>query len=183
MAEPLADKVISQIDQVAEWYHRLILVVAPAGAGKTAVLRSIRARTRAPLLNLNLELSRRLLDLTERQRALQLPRLLSVLVTQPLSCEVEPPPATPPECEPEIANLNTTQAEMILLDNIEVLFDVSLRQDPLRLLLGLSRQKTIIAAWSGAIDGEYLIYAAPDHPEYRRYPISDFLAVRPEPAS
>ena len=80
MAEPLADKVIRRIGQAAELYHRLVMLVAPAGAGKTAALQDVHERTAAPLVNVNLELSRRMLDLTERQRALQLPRLLSEIV-------------------------------------------------------------------------------------------------------
>lgn len=32
MAEPLADQVIRKVKQAAELYHRLMLVVAPAGA-------------------------------------------------------------------------------------------------------------------------------------------------------
>ena len=158
MAEPLADQVMRRIDQVVDLYHRLIMLVAPAGTGKTAALRDVHERRGAPLVNVNLELSRRMLDLTERQRALQLPRLLAELV-------------------------NTSEADVILLDNIEVFFDVSLKQDPLRLLQGLSRNKTVVAAWSGSIDGEHMVYATPDHPEYRRYSIRDVLVVQSEIAS
>lgn len=157
MAEPLADKIIRRIDQAAELYHRLVLLVAPAGAGKTAALQDVHERTAAPLVNINLELSRRMLDLTERQRALQLPRLLAEIV-------------------------GASPAEVALLDNVEVLFDVSLKQDPLRLLQGLSRNKTVVAAWSGSIDGDHMVYATPDHPEYKRYPLRDFLVVNPEAA-
>ena len=155
MAEPLADRVIRRIGQAAELYHRLVMLVAPAGAGKTAALQDVHERTMAPLVNVNLELSRRMLDLTERQRALQLPRLLAEIV-------------------------GASAADVVLLDNVEVLFDVSLKQDPLRLLQGLSRNKTVVAAWSGTIDGEYMVYATPDHPEYKRYPLRDFLVVNPE---
>ena len=155
MAEPLADRVIRRIGQAAELYHRLVMLVAPAGAGKTAALQDVHERTMAPLVNVNLELSRRMLDLTERQRALQLPRLLAEIV-------------------------GASAADVVLLDNVEVLFDVSLKQDPLRLLQGLSRNKTVVAAWSGSIDGEYMVYATPDHPEYKRYPLRDFLVVNPE---
>jgi len=178
MAEALADRVIKRIGQAAELYHRLVMLVAPAGAGKTAALHDVHERTAAPLVNVNLELSRRMLDLTERQRALQLPRLLAEIV-------------------------GAFAADVVLLDNIEVLFDVSLKQDPLRLLQGLSRNKTVIAAWSGEIRTEdrglrtelvtsedsslipqfsslYLVYATPDHPEYKRYPLRDFLVVNPE---
>ena len=155
MAEPLADRVIRGIGQAAELYHRLVMLVAPAGAGKTAALQDVHERTAAPLVNVNLELSRRMLDLTERQRALQLPRLLAEIV-------------------------GASAADVVLLDNVEVLFDVSLKQDPLRLLQGLSRNKTVVAAWSGSIDGEHMLYATPDHPEYRRYSLRDFLVVNPD---
>jgi len=152
MGEPLAERLIRRIDQAAELYHRLVMLVAPAGMGKTAVLHEVHKRTNAPLLNVNLELSCRMLDLTERQRVLQLPRLLSDVV-------------------------DAARADVVLLDNIEVLFDVSLKQDPLRLLQGLSRNKTVVAAWGGSIDGEHMVYAKPDHPEYKRYPLRDFLYV------
>ena len=155
MAEPLADRVIKRIGQAAKVYHRLVMLVAPAGAGKTAALQDVHERRTAPLINVNLELSRRMLDLTERQRALQLPRLLTEII-------------------------GASAADVVLLDNIEVLFDVALKQDPLRLLQGLSRNKTVVAAWSGSIDGEHMVYATPDHPEYKRYPLRDFLVVNPE---
>ena len=155
MAEPLADQVMRKIKQADELYHRLMLVVAPAGAGKTTALQDIQERIGAPLINVNLELSRRMLDLTERQRALQLPRLLREII-------------------------NDAEDEVVLFDNIEILFDVSLKQDPLRLLQGLSRNKTVVAAWNGSIDGDHMIYAVPDHPEYRRYMVRDFLVASPE---
>ncbi|MGB2929754.1 MAG: DUF6079 family protein [Desulfobacterales bacterium] len=40
MAEPLSDKIIRKVKQIDELYHRLMLVVAPSGAGKTADLRA-----------------------------------------------------------------------------------------------------------------------------------------------
>jgi len=147
-----AERVIDGIAQAAELYWRLVLVVAPAGAGKTAVLQAVQERTSAPLINVNLELARRMLDLTERQRALQLPRLFAEIVA-------------------------AADTQVVLLDNIELLFDISLRQDPLRLLQGLSRNTTIVVAWSGSAEGGYLTYATPDHNEYRRYPLTDLLVV------
>lgn len=74
------DQLAQKIDQAAELYYRLVLMVAPAGKGKTRVLQEVHRLTEAPLLNVNLELSRRMLDLTERQRAMQLSRLMSDIV-------------------------------------------------------------------------------------------------------
>ena len=96
-----------------------------------------------------------MLELTERQRALQLPGLLRGIV-------------------------EGDDKDTVLLDNIEVIFDVDLKQDPLRLLQSLARSKTVVAAWSGNIVDGSLVYAAPDHSEYRHYPIRDFLIACPE---
>ena len=153
MTESLADQIVQKINQAPALYYRLILIVAPAGAGKTAALQNVQERTEAHLVNINLALSRQLLELTERQRILQLLPLLEKIA----------------------GNDN----EIVLLDNTEVLFDISLQQDPLRLLQRLSRNKTIVAAWNGTIDEDSLIYATSTHPEYKRYPIQDFLVVSP----
>ena len=154
MSTRSADLVIEKLGSVADLYHRLVLIVAPSGSGKTAALQVVATRTGAPLLNLNLELSRRMLDLTERQRALQLPRVLEEVVGRD---------------EP-----------LVLLDNIEILFDVTLKQDPLRLLQGVSRNRTVVAAWNGTLESDYLSYATPEHPEYRRCPRRELVVVRPE---
>ncbi len=154
MTEPLTDQIIHKLERAAELYHRLIVVVAPACAGKTMALQAVKERTGAPMVNVNLEISRMLLDLTERQRALQFPRLLNEIVTQ-------------------------SDSDLILLDNIEIIFDISIKQDPLRLLQGLSRNKTVVAAWNGSITNGYMTYAMPEHPEYRKYPVRDFLVASP----
>ena len=153
--EPLADQIMRKVKQATELYHRLILVIASAGGGKTTALQDVRDRTGASMVNVNLDLSRRMLDLTERQRALRLPHLLQEIVGK-------------------------STGEIILLDNIEILFDVGLKQDPLRLLQGLSRNKTVVVAWNGTIIEDSLTYAVPDHPEYRRYPMRDLLVASPE---
>lgn len=154
MAEPLADQIMAKFEKTAELYHRLLLVVAPAGAGKTSALQEVRDRTGMPLFNVNLELARRMLEMTKRQRAIYVQRLLQAII-------------------------DNGNEEMILLDNIEILFDVALKQDPLRLLQGLSRTRTVVAAWNGSIAENSLIYATPDHQEYRRYPIKELLVVSP----
>ena len=154
MAESLVDEIICKSREVATLYHRLVLLVAPDGAGKTTTLQEVRDRTGAPLVNVSLELSRRMLELTKRQRAVQLPLLFREIV-------------------------NDDADEMILLDNLEVIFDIGLQQDPLRLLQGLCRNKTLVAAWSGAVADDSLTYAVPGHPEYRRYPTRNILVVSP----
>jgi len=152
MPELFTEKIIEEIEQAPELYHRLVLVVAPSGSGKTLALREVQQSLGAPLVNVNLEVSRRMLDLTARQRALQGSSLLEDI-------------------------LREVESEVVLLDNMEILFEVSLKQDPLRLLRGLSRNRTIVATWNGEIKDNFLIYASPEHPEYHRYPRTEIIVV------
>lgn len=151
---PCVAALLEAIERVTALYHRLVLFVSPAGTGKTAVLHTVSHTTGASLLNVNLALSSRMLDLTERQRALQVHRLLTELIS-------------------------VEKGDVVLLDNIEILFEASLKQDPLRLLQGLSRNRTVVASWGGHVDDGQLVYAIPGHPEHRRYPVSDLTIVWP----
>lgn len=60
MTVSLTDQIIHKLNRAAELYHRLIVVVAPAGAGKTTALQAVKERTGAPMVNVNIKLSRRL---------------------------------------------------------------------------------------------------------------------------
>ena len=152
MTSLLSDQICDRLLHAEGLYHRLVLVVGREGTGKTSALRAVGERVNAVLVNVNLELSRRLLDLTERQRPLRVQRLLDEIVAE-------------------------RESDVILLDNIEILFEVALRQDPLRLLQGLSRPRKVVAAWNGCLEDHHIRYAEPGHPEYRRYPMEGFLAV------
>jgi hypothetical protein len=154
----LTDEIMSHVSQTHELYYRLVVVATPANTGKSAALRAVHELTGAPIINVNVELARHLLDLTERQRALQVGRVLAEII-------------------------NAEGTDLVLLDNIEMLFDISLRQVPLRLLQGLSRNRTLVVAWNGAVEDKYLTYAVPDHPEYRRYPLQDLVVIHPELSS
>ena len=152
MAAPLSHRVLTRIAEAAGLYHRLVLVVGPARSGKTGALRDLAATNGWPLVNVNLRLSERLLDLTQKQRALRAPRLLGDIV-------------------------NAAEGDVVLLDNIELLFGPELAQDPLRLLQGLSRNRTVVASWCGEFDGGTLTYAEPGHPEARRYARPEAIVV------
>jgi hypothetical protein len=157
-----ASEILDLMGAAAELYHRFILVVGPQGAGKTDTLKAVQEKTSAPLLNVSLELSKRLLELTERQRKLQASRVLGQLVSDAAAASEE-------DVEPGSGT--------VLLDNIELLFDASLALDPLRLLEEISRNWTLVVAWPGQVEGGWLLYARPGHPEYRRYPVGDLMIV------
>ncbi|MBF0234070.1 MAG: BREX-3 system P-loop-containing protein BrxF [Desulfamplus sp.] len=143
MVEPIQNIINELILTVAGLYHRLILLVGESGSGKTSALHGVAKQHDAEIFNLNLNLSYLLLELTMKQRVLQLSTLLEDILKE--------------------------SQGIIFLDNIEILFDKDLKQDPLRLLQNLSRNRLIIASWNGRYQGKKLIYAEPDHPEYRLY--------------
>lgn len=155
MNDDPAGAILLCVDAAGDLYHRLVLVVGPSGSGKTATLRAVAAYAGTPVLNLNLELSRRLLDLTARQRLLEVPRVLDDLIGR--------------------------DRPLVLLDNTELLFDPTFEQDPLAMLQRASRHRTIVAAWNGTLGNGFLSYAEPDHPEYRRYRSDGLIAVTLKP--
>ena len=155
MTSHLSEAVVEKIGHAESLYHRLVLVVGPEGSGKTTALRDVAERIDAPRINVSLELSRRLLDLTERQRRIRVPPLLGGIVAE-------------------------AAGDVALLDNVELLFDVTLHQNPLGLLQRLSRRRTIVATWNGLMAGGHIVYAVPGHPEYRRYPVDGFLIASAE---
>lgn len=80
--------------------------------------------------------------------------------------------------------MSEVPSEVVLLDNVEILFDVDLNVDPLRCLQSLSRNRTIVVAWNGAVTtgearGASLTYATADHREYRRYPADGLVVTSP----
>jgi hypothetical protein len=59
--------------------------------------------------------------------------------------------------------------ELVLLDNIELLFDCSLRLNPLELLKRQGHVRRVVAVWPGELSRGRLIYGTMGHPEYQDY--------------
>jgi len=152
MEERVVQQLVDKLREAEPLYHRLVLLIGPAGSGKTECLVEVSRRQQLPLVNVGLELSRSLLPLTERQRAFQLTRILEEIIL-------------------------AAGSPVVLLDNIELLFAPALKQAPLRVLQSLARSHTLVAAWPGTIQAGHVVYGQPDHPEYHRYAIQDFLVV------
>lgn len=147
LADDSADALAAAVRQAASLYYRLVLLAGASGSGKSAALKAIGERTGAPVLNTSLELSRRMLALPKEQWRLQVRPLLQQLMDAH----------------------GQAGSGVVLLDNVELIFEAGLGQDPLRLLMGLSRNQTIVASWPGLIEDGQLRYAAASHSEHRRY--------------
>ena len=144
-------KIFKALNEAEYLYHRLVLLVGGVGSGKTTILQDVSKQLDVKLINTNLELSKLLLEMTGKQQTLQLPKLLDNLV----NCD----------------------EKNIVLDNIEILFDVTLQQDPLRLLQMISRNRNIVVSWNGFVENGKLIYAEPGHPEHRSYDAANLSII------
>jgi len=129
------------IEHAAHQYYRLVLLVGAPVSGKTTALQAVAGQRSCPLLNVNLELSRKLLELTRAQRSRQVERLFREMIA-------------------------LIPGDVLLLDNLEILFDTALELHPLRMLQMLDRNRTVVATWNGSFQQDTLIYAEPGHPEY-----------------
>jgi hypothetical protein len=105
----LAAQIRDHLEGAPDLYHRLILVVGEAGKGKTTALYQLAKAMSLPYVNVNMQLSQRLLEFTSKSRPLRLLKLLDDIL--------------------ESAGKST-----VLVDNTEILFDSTLKQDPLRCL-------------------------------------------------
>lgn len=97
-----------------------------------------------PILNLGLELSKRLVNTPKNDRAKLVATIFTVLIGE-------------------------QKEHVIILNHIEILFDKSLSVDPLKLLQSNARNITLVVIWPGERTPSALTYAAASHPEYRNY--------------
>lgn len=142
--EDLTVRLDQAIEQAASQYFRLVLLVGGTESGKTAALQAESRKFGCPIVNVNLELSKRMLELPRKQRSRQVERLLRDVIA-------------------------VVPGDLVLLDNLEILFDVALEVEPLRLLQVSSRNRTLVASWNGTYRGGTLTYAEPGHPEFTQF--------------
>lgn len=149
----LARTIAEQVELAASSFYRLVVVAGLPGSGKTRAFKQLQETKGWSLLNLNKVLSERLLDLTSKQRRLRTADIVRDLIEEQGSQTVT------------------------MLDNIGLLFQPTLQQEPMLALQRASRNHTVITAWQGEVVAGKLIYGSPDHPEYRRLDVKDVQIV------
>lgn len=141
-----------QVDEVGVRQSKLVLLIGPPNSGKTALLQSLAKNKGVTPLNVGAELGGRLAGMPQRQRHLQTTTILRELADQHAPCD------------------------LLLLDNIELLFDRCLQLDPLELLKHHAHAKRVVAVWPGELHGDArtgrLTYADMGHPEHQDYSLA-----------
>jgi DNA polymerase III delta prime subunit len=140
------------IEQASSQYFRLVILAGPPGSGKTATMQSVAQKIGCQVVNVNLELSKKMLELSRTQRSRQVARLMKEVIA-------------------------AVSGNVVLLDNLEILFDTGLAVEPLRLLQVSSRNRTVVASWSGSYVAGTLTYAEPGHPEFVQFKQSEAVVI------
>ncbi|CAA7615787.1 BREX-3 system P-loop-containing protein BrxF [Magnetospirillum sp. UT-4] len=144
--------VLQEITDVAGTYHRLLLLVGRVPAETSQCIEAVAAHLDRPVLNLNAELSSALLEVPHRQRQLKAHKVVGDII-------------------------DGGPADIVLFDHTDILFSPSLRLDALALLKSLSRNKTVVATWSGTAKDGKLRHAEEWHPEYQSHAIEDIKVI------
>ncbi|MFN3163022.1 MAG: BREX-3 system P-loop-containing protein BrxF [Pseudohongiellaceae bacterium] len=133
------------LTEIRSLQSQLVLLVSSPGGGKTELIRQLGINNEMKVVNVGAVLGKMLVSVPKRRR----PILTSVKMR-------------------EIAEWYAN-GDLLLLDNIELLFDQTLKLDPLDLLKQHAHSRRVVVVWPGELVGGRLIYAQMGHPEYQDY--------------
>ena len=141
----MIDRLERLVEEIAALQSKLVLLIGEPGSGKTALLHVLGKNHGATPLNIGSALGNRLAAIPQKQRPLQTNPILRELADQ------------------------HALGDLLLLDNIELLFDRTLQLDPLDLLKRHAHARRVVAVWPGELRDGRLIYAEMGHPEHQDY--------------
>lgn len=145
---PVVEDIERIVKLFPQQYYKLLLLIGPSGSGKTFVLKKCMQVLMCKYINLNLELSRKLKEIPVVERCYYVQDYIDEIV-------------------------KNNDSDIIIFDDIEILFSKHLKIDPLSALKNISKYKKFIAAWPGYIKGGYLVYAEEGHEDYIRYNLNE----------
>jgi hypothetical protein len=143
MTELALKDLLDVISSVQSAYHKLVIIAGRSGSGKTRLLNQVAEQLKMPVINLNLKMSEKLLSLTIRQRRLKAEEIARDVIDE-------------------------EHQSTVCVDNTELLFDSTLRLNPLMFLQDISRNRFVVCTWNGTYDGKVLSFGYGAHPDFYR---------------
>lgn len=150
----MIEKLDRLVEDISGLNSKLILLIGQPRSGKSNLLGGLAARRNVRVLSLGATLGRELLTVSSTRRHLHAADLLK-----------------------ELADRFSSDG-LLLVDNIELLFDRTLQVSPLDLLKRHAHVRRVIAVWPGDIREDRLTYATAEHPEHQDYGIDGLVPFK-----
>jgi hypothetical protein len=147
----MIDRLDRLVDDIVDLNSKLILLIGPPRSGKSNLLEQLAKRRQTQVMKVGAVLGRELLAIPSTRRHLHAADLLKQLADRFAGHGV------------------------LLVDNIELLFDRTLQLNPLELLRRHAHARRIIAAWPGELRENRLSYATIGHPEHQDYGVDGLV--------
>ena len=151
----IIQRIVETVREGQKTAERLVLLVGRPGSGKSKLLRELSTIRRWQYVNCRAFLTEELLEMVPKVRAQEASGIIAKA-------------------------LDALKADVIVLDDMQVLFAPVLQVDPLQLLKHLGRKFTVVAAWPGEFDGVSLKVAAAGQVEPRVYDAKDLTIIQIE---
>jgi hypothetical protein len=142
------------VEDVSGLNSKLVLLIGHPRTGKSSLLGRLAENRQMRLLNVGMELGRKLLSVSSTRRHLQATDILK-----------------------ELAD-DSSHNGLLIMDNIEILFDQTLKLSPLELLKRHAHARRVVAAWPGELREGRLSYATTGHPEHQDYGIDGLVPFK-----
>ena len=151
----IIQRIVETVREGQKTAERLVLLVGRPGSWKSKLLRELSTIRGWQYVNCRAFLTEELLEMVPKVRAQEASGIIAKA-------------------------LDALKADVIVLDDMQVLFAPVLQVDPLQLLKHLGRKFTVVAAWPGEFDGVSLKVAAAGQVEPRVYDAKDLTIIQIE---
>ena len=157
MKSAITGELITAIQAVQADRHKLIILLGKFGAGKTAILKQTAAEVVGKYLNLNMELSEKLLGIPTSQYLDG--TTVHAIIDQ--LCEDASP-----------------HQEPLFVDNLEILFSPELGKiNPIDTFKRISRERPVVIALPAYRQGSSAIYSSSGHEDYVVMPLEEYIVI------
>jgi len=157
MKSDIVEKLIGAIKNAQADRHKLVIVLGQFGSGKTVILKQAAEELKGQYLNLNLELSEKMLAIPASQY--RDGTTVHALIDQ--LCDDASP-----------------HHEPLFVDNLEILFSPELGKiNPIDTFKRISRERPVVIALPAHRQGSSAIYSTSGHEDYVVMPLEDYIVI------
>lgn len=157
MKSVITGELITAIQTVQADRHKLIILLGKFGSGKTAILKQTANAVEGKYLNLNMELSEKLLGI-------------------PISHYLDG--ATVHAIIDQLCEDASPHQEPLLVDNLEILFSPELGKiNPIDTFKRISRERPVVIALPAYRQGLSAIYSSSGHEDYVVMPLEEYIVI------